>query len=108
LSVNGRQSCQTTNPTLINPNATETAAAMESNFHMELTSANIDHRSGVVMDRPMKGFLKFFVVIFPGWDFGNPEGSSWDRVGDFGVENPRKLGIARGLCILARREIRHP
>ncbi len=35
-------------------------------------------------------------------------GSSWDRVGDFGVENPRKLGIARGLCILARRGIRHP
>jgi len=25
------------------------------------------------MDRPMKGFLKFFSVRFDGSDFGNPE-----------------------------------
>jgi len=34
-------------------------------------------------------------------------GSSWNRVGDFGVENPTKLGIARRFCILARAGIRH-
>jgi hypothetical protein len=33
----------------------------------------IDHRSGVVMDKPMKGFLKFFMVFFGGSVLGNPE-----------------------------------
>ena len=28
------------------------------------------------MDRPRKAFLKFFTVVFPGWDFGRPEYSS--------------------------------
>jgi hypothetical protein len=30
-------------------------------------------------------------------------GSSWNRVGDFGVENARRPGIARGFCILMLR-----
>jgi hypothetical protein len=31
------------------------------------------HRSGVVMDKPMKGFLKCFIPFFGGSVLGNPE-----------------------------------
>src|ERR1700737_1502827 len=34
------------------------------------------------------------------WAMAHNLGSSWNRVGDFGVENPTKLGIARRFCIL--------
>ena len=34
-------------------------------------------------------------------------GSSWNRVGDFWVENATKLGIAREFCILRDLEFEH-
>jgi hypothetical protein len=38
LSVSDRASCQIANPTAINPNAIDTAAAIASNVHMAISS----------------------------------------------------------------------